>query len=58
MNTEEPLKVIVETLLDVQSAQNARARGVSRIEARRDMVKQWKTAGPPTSIGTILDDLA
>jgi len=58
MNTEEPLKVIVEMLLDVQSAQNARARGVSRAEARRDMVKRWKTAGPPTSIGTILDSLA
>ena len=55
MNTEEPLKVIVEMLLNVQTA---RTRGVSRAEARWEMVKQLKTAGPPKSIGTILDDLA
>jgi hypothetical protein len=58
MNTEEPLKAIVEMLLGVQSVQNARARGVSHTEARRDMVKQWKQAGPPASIVTILDELA
>jgi len=58
MNNEEPLKAIVEMLLDAQSVQNARTRGVSRTDARREMVKQWKCAGPPKSIGTILDELA
>ncbi len=51
------LKRVVERLLDVHSAEDARRRGLSPREARREVVQRWKACGPPKAIGSILDGL-